>query len=90
MMAACSTENAVEEKQGEVENVIVKVDESKGSADCLDSKMTIWFSTFNKFQQEGMTMEEADKKANEAADKVYNDCLTGSLKLAEDRSAEND
>ena len=42
--------------------------------DCYDNTMEAWFIEFNTNQQEGVTMEEADKIAAEKAVSEYDEC----------------
>lgn len=44
---------------------------------CFDVREDTWFTAFNKYQNEGLAMAEADKKAIEDAEREYQNCLTG-------------
>lgn len=46
--------------------------------DCYDNTMEAWFIEFNNTQEEGISMEEADKKAAEKALTQFDECKTGS------------
>jgi hypothetical protein len=58
--------------------------------DCFDNRMEIWFDSFNDYQAQGLSMQEADRKASEFADKAYNDCLASIEKLASEESADKE
>jgi hypothetical protein len=82
LIASCSTH---ETKQAGAENNIATA-AIEDNEDCLDARMTLWFDSFNQFQNDGLSMEEADRKAAELADRAYNDCLTGRKKLTAETS----
>jgi hypothetical protein len=42
--------------------------------DCYDNTMEAWFVEFNNTQEEGVTMEEADKRAAQKALTQFEDC----------------
>lgn len=42
--------------------------------DCYDNTMEAWFIEFNNTQEEGVSMEEADKKAAEKALTQFDEC----------------
>lgn len=42
--------------------------------DCYDNTMEAWFVEFNNNQEEGVTMEEADKIAAEKALNQFDEC----------------
>lgn len=46
--------------------------------DCYDNTMEAWFIEFNTNQEEGVTMEEADKRAAEKALNQFDECQTKS------------
>jgi|SRR4051812_10184187 hypothetical protein len=77
MTANCSLEeNNRNEQKSEPATVAVKNGDAKAKdAACYDAKMEKWFTAFNYYQQQGLKMKEADKKANEDADRMYNDCV---------------
>lgn len=81
MMASCSSQ---ETKQAGAEDNIAAAEIE--NEDCLDARMTLWFDSFNQFQNDGLSMEEADRKAAELADRAYNDCLAGRKKLTAETS----
>jgi hypothetical protein len=59
------------------ETTAVNSDNSKvKDAACYDAKMEKWFIAFNDYQQQGLKMGEADKKAYADADRLYNNCLS--------------
>lgn len=43
--------------------------------DCYDNTMEAWFVAFNNTQDEGVTMEEADKIAAETALSQFDECV---------------
>ncbi|HNP17234.1 MAG TPA: hypothetical protein PKL31_02265 [Fulvivirga sp.] len=42
--------------------------------ECYDNTMDAWFIEFNNTQEEGVTMEEADKRAAEKALTQFDEC----------------
>jgi hypothetical protein len=87
LMASCSpAEQELKQDKADQNAKLMAADETRLSEDCLDARMILWFDAFNKFQNDGLNMEEADKKAAEIADKAYNDCIAGHQKLATETS----
>lgn len=46
--------------------------------DCYDNTMEAWFIEFNNTQEEGVSMEEADKKAAQKALNQFDECKSES------------
>ena len=47
---------------------------TEDSNQCFDLKMEQWYISFHKYQEQGMDMFEADKRAMEDAVKGYESC----------------
>lgn len=72
--ASCSNNEKLNE-----ENVTVVNDQSMASIlneedECFNEKLDLWFVRFNQYQEEGLTMEEANTKAIAAVALELKDC----------------
>lgn len=72
--ASCSNNEKLNE-----ENITLVSDKSMTTIlneedDCFNQKMDLWFVKFNQFQEEGLTMEEANTKALATVALEFKDC----------------
>src|SRR5436190_19990047 len=93
LTAGCSFEENNEKETNLPKDEIISVKSTEVKAvnrDCFDAKMEKWFAAFNDYQQQGLKMNEADKKASEDADRVYNECLSGTALADNSESSESE
>lgn len=56
------------------ENEMNKIIVSDESEECFDELMFTWFIEFHKQQEEGLTMDDADRNASNKAVNLYKTC----------------